>query len=84
LIGGRLIPRIGRPGRVVLLKHDGDRFGVQFLRLREQKIRLGNVAHSLLVKSLLGEPTGLNRLVAAVTAVISLLPAIRHGSLPCR
>jgi hypothetical protein len=39
---------------------DDDRFGGQLLRLREQKIRLGNVAHGLLVKSLLGEPAGLN------------------------
>jgi hypothetical protein len=77
LIGGRLIPRVRRPCRIMLLKHDSDRLGIHFLRLREQTIGFRIVAHGLLVKALLCESAGLDRFVV-------FPPAIRHGFLPCR
>jgi hypothetical protein len=71
-----LIPRVRGTRRVVLLKHNGDRLGVHLLRLREQTIRFGIVAHGLLVKSLLSEPAGLD-------CFIAFLLAIGHDTLPC-
>ena len=58
----------------MLLKHDGDRLGIHFLRLREQTIRLRIVAHRLLVKALLCESAGFDRFVV-------FPPAIRHDLL---
>jgi len=75
LIGCRLIPCIRRPRRVVLLKHDGNRFGINLLRLCKQAIRLRIVTNGLLVKSPLRKAAGLDRFV-----VFPL--AFRHGPSP--
>ena len=60
----------------MLLKHNGDRFWIYFLRLCEQAICLRIVTHSLFVKSPLSEATSFDRLVV-------FPPAIRHDTLPC-